>query len=233
MERDFENLTIHPIARIRTGFPSKFGIPRQGVAASSITGTLILEKEYQKEGVFRGLEGYSHLILIWGFSEEKEDKWSPTIRPPKLGGNIRVGVFASRSPNRPNPLGISIVKIEKIEDFELLVSGVDMMDNTPIYDIKPYLVYADSFPQAKSGYSISNTEHHKINVIIDDGMLANVDVSKKDALLEVLENDPRPGYQDDPDRLYHFEFDGYHISFKVKEKDLIVTEILPLDKVSS
>lgn len=230
MERDFDNLVIHPVARIRTGFYDKFGIPRQGVVASKIKGRIILEEEYRKDGVFKGLDGYSHLILVWGFSKETEEKWSPTVRPPKLGGNTRVGVFASRSPNRPNPLGISIVKIEEIHPFELLVSGVDMVDDTPIYDIKPYLAYADSFPDAKSGYSIPNGEK-KLNVSIPDNLIAIVSAEKKDALYEVLENDPRPGYQKEPDRIYEFEFDGYHISFQVKEKDLIVTNIVRLDKV--
>ena len=229
--RDFDSLILHPVAHIETDFPTKFAIPRQGTVASRLYGRIVFEKAYRKDGILRGIEGYSHLYLLWGFSEQKEDTWSPTIRPPKLGGNERVGVFASRSPNRPNPIGLSVVAIEAVEDTKegpsIIVSGVDMMSGTPIYDIKPYLPFADSFPDAKSGYS-KGFDEKRLHVVIPEDLATLIPDDKKDALIEILSQDPRPGYQKEKDRTYHFEFSFLHLDFKVEDETLTVTDITPL-----
>lgn len=229
---DFNNLVLSPIAHIKTDFPTKFGIPRQGDIVSSLKGKIIFEKKFRKEGILRGIDDFSHLWLIWGFSAMKKGTdFSPTIRPPKLGGNTRIGVFASRSPNRPNPLGLSCVKIEKIINGEeespiIIVSGVDLMDNTPIYDIKPYIPYCDRIENARGGFSEKVREKPLLSVEIPDEIREKVPKEKLKLLIEILSNDPRPGFQHDPDRIYGFSFSGMEIKFKVsEEKNLHVISI--------
>ena len=231
-EKDFDHLLIRPIAYIRTDFPTKFGIPRQGNIVSSLKGKIVFEEEFRKEGILRGLEEFSHIWLIWGFSLEKQKKeFSPTIRPPKLGGNTRVGVFASRSPNRPNPLGLSAVKIEKIENDTkegpvILVSGCDLADHTPIYDIKPYIPYSDAIPDAKEGYTKMTRSISPLKVIFPEELKKKVPEDRLPSLLEILSQDPRPGFQHNEKRIYGFSFAGKEVRFHVlKEETLIVDSI--------
>ena len=217
------------IAHIHTDFPTKFGIPRQSGIIESLHGTVVFEPEYRDPEAVRGLEDFSHLWLIWEFSETKRDTWSPTVRPPRLGGNIRKGVFATRSPFRPNPIGLSSVKLEKIEIDPKLgpvlhVSGADLMDGTPIYDIKPYIVYTDSHPDAISGFA-SKPAEYLLEVIFSDGLLEKVPETQRESLIAVLEHDPRPQYQDDPERVYGMNFSNLEIRFKVEQKRLTVLEI--------
>ena len=229
-EKDFTALVIKPIAYIHTDFPTKFGIPRQGDVVSSLTGTIVFEEEYRKEGILRGLEEFSHLWLIWGFSDfESKKEFSPTIRPPKLGGNQRVGVFASRSPNRPNPLGISAVKIESIittgkESPIIKVSGVDLMDKTPIYDIKPYIPFSDAIMDAKEGYTVYTRNKPLLKVIIPEEVKEKIPSDKLNSLMEVLAQDPRPRYHDDPERIYGMPFLDLDIRFRVEEGVLTVVD---------
>ncbi len=226
MNSKFDALTIHPIAYIETDFPTKFGIPRQADIVSSLQGRIIFKKEYNKEGILRGLEEFSHLWLIWGFSENETTEFSPTIRPPKLGGNQRVGVFASRSPNRPNPLGISVVKIEKIlPNNDILVSGVDMVSHTPIYDIKPYIPYSDSITEAASGYAKDSSSIH-LSVTYSEGVLKDFPLNKVDLLTKILSQDPRPGFHHNNERIYGFQFLDFEIKFQVyNDKELLVKQI--------
>ena len=216
MERDFDHLILRPVAHIETGFPEKFGIPRQPGIIKGMVGRILFEKEFSKDGILKGLEGFSHLVLIWGFSENKEDKWSPTIRPPKLGGNKRVGVFASRSPNRPNPLGFSVVKIISIQKEKggpvISVSGADMVSGTPIYDIKPYLAYSDSYPEALSGYA-KPPESISMKVDIPEELKAGIPDEDLSIIEEILSQDPRPGYKKEDS--FQFECLSYHIGFSV------------------
>lgn len=231
MQRNFDHLIIRPIAHIRTDFSGKFGIPRQASVVRGLVGRIVFEKEFRKDGILRGMDGFSHMILIWGFSKEKEDKWSSMIRPPKLGGNEKVGVFASRSPNRPNPLGFSVVEIEQIVEGkdgpEILVRGADMVDGTPIYDIKPYLSYSDSYPDASTGYAVPPEEIH-LNVIIPDELLACIDKEDEQPLKELLAQDPRPGYR--KEGTFFFEFRHYHIGFEVRNDTLNVVCLTDLKK---
>lgn len=233
MKRDFKKLIIEPIAYIKTDFPTKFGIPRQGDLVSALPGKIIFTEKYRKEGILRELEGFSHLWLIWGFSSFAEEKeFSPTIRPPKLGGNKRVGVFASRSPNRPNPLGLTAVKIESISYNEkespiIYVSGVDMLDNTPIYDIKPYLPFSDSIVDAKAGYTENTLQIPQLEVVVSEEQIQKIPIEKRKVLLSILANDPRPGFQHDSKRTYGFTYLNYEIKFHVVEdKKLIIDAIL-------
>ncbi len=217
------------IAHIYTDFKTKFGLPRQSGLIEEITGKIIFEKEYSIAEAFKGLEDFSHIWLLWEFSESKKEKWKPTVRPPLLGGNKRMGVFATRSPFRPNSIGLSCVKLEKIEYDNTLgtviyVSGCDMMNGTPIYDIKPYLPYCDSRPQAIGGFTETLGER-KLEVIISDGLLGRVPKEKHSELLCVLRGDPRPSYQNDPQREYGFTFADFEIGFKVEDKILTVTRI--------
>lgn len=223
------------IARIHTDFPTKFGLPRQSGLVEGLSGTIIFEKEYRNLDALRGLEDYSHIWLIWGFSEgfasasEDERPWSPTVRPPRLGGNRRMGIFATRSPNRPNPLGLSCVRIESIEKTEryghvIHVRGIDMLDGTPIYDIKPYLPHTESIPDAMGGFALPAAEH-SLRVEYDRSMLEIVPEEKRGSLISALEGDPRPSYQNDPDREYGFPFAGFEVKFKVDGDVLTVTEI--------
>lgn len=217
------------IAHIYTEFPTKFGIPRQSGIIKSLRGTIVFEPEYRNPDAIRGLEEFSHLWLIWEFSEAKRDTWSPTVRPPRLGGNVRKGVFATRSPFRPNPIGLSSVKLERIETDPRLgpvlhVSGADLMDGTPIYDIKPYIVYTDSHPEALSGFAEKPAEQ-LLKVDCPETLLHQVDKDYRESLVAVLAHDPRPQYQDDPDRIYGMAFGPYEVRFKVNDLNLTVVDI--------
>lgn len=213
------------IARIRTPFKTKFGIPRQSGVAAEVKGEIVFEPDYREPEAVRGLEGFSHIWLIWCFTESVSDKWSPTVRPPRLGGNVRMGVFATRSPFRPNPIGLSSVKLERIEYTAdrgpvLHVRGADLMDGTPIFDIKPYVAYADSHPAASGGFT-DTAEFKKLRVELDDGVTEPL----PEGLFEVLENDPRPRYHDDPERVYGMEYGGREVKFRVRGDILTVIEI--------
>lgn len=217
------------IARIHTEFPTKFGIPRQSGIVESLQGTIVFEPEYRNADAIRGLDAFSHLWLIWEFSEAKRDSWSPTVRPPRLGGNTRMGVFATRSPFRPNPIGLSSVKLEKIELDPKLgpvlhVTGADLMDGTPIYDIKPYIVYTDSHPDAISGFAEKPADS-LLEVDFPSDLLEKVAPEKQESLAAVLTHDPRPQYQDDPDRVYGMTFGPYEIRFRVVETTLRVIDV--------
>ena len=217
------------IAHIYTEFPTKFGIPRQSGIIASLQGTIVFETEYRNPDALRGLEEFSHLWLIWEFSEAKRETWSPTVRPPRLGGNVRKGVFATRSPFRPNPIGLSSVKLERIETDPKLgpvlhVSGTDLMDGTPIYDIKPYIAYTDSHPDAVSGFATKPAEY-LLEVEFPEELLQKVPETQRNSLIAVLEHDPRPQYQDDPERVYGMAFGNLEVRFKVKGLQLIVLEI--------
>ncbi len=223
---------IKPIARIRTDFPSKFGIPRQSGMVESLEGTIVFEPEYRNRESLRGLENYSHLWLIWGFSKTVCEDWSPTVRPPRLGGNIRMGIFATRSPFRPNPIGLSCVRLEKIRlntSFgpEIQVSGIDMMDGTPIFDIKPYLPYADCRFDATGGFT-DNIRMQVLQLHVASELLNRIPLEKQKALLSTLSLDPRPSYQNDSDRIYGFLFSDFEIRFSVKEQEIFVVDIIPL-----
>lgn len=211
------------IARIQTDFKDKFGIPRQSGRVPSLLGRIVFEEEYRNPDALRGIEGFSHLWLIFDFSKSHREDWSPTVRPPRLGGNTRIGVFASRSPFRPNPVGLSVVKLERVEKGELIVSGVDLLDGTPIYDIKPYLPFADSIPDAVGGYA-DDFEDYKLNVAFPQELLERLPQDKRQAAIDCLAQDPRPAYQEDQ-RRYSMAFAGYDIRFFVKGDHLTVTEI--------
>ncbi|MBP5303571.1 MAG: tRNA (N6-threonylcarbamoyladenosine(37)-N6)-methyltransferase TrmO [Clostridia bacterium] len=217
------------IAHIHNDFPTSFGLPRQSGLSDTLLSTIVFEPEYRIKEAFRGLEDYSHLWLLWEFSDAKQEDWSPTVRPPRLGGNTRMGVFATRSPYRPNPIGLSSVKLESIEYTKeygpvLLVSGADMHDSTPLYDIKPYLPYTDSHPEALGGFS-TDVFGKKLTVQCDNTLLSSFSEEQKKTLLSVLEQDPRPSYQNDPERIYGFSFAGHEIHFKVKDTHLQVTGV--------
>ena len=217
------------IAKIHNDFKEKFGIPRQSGLSGEMKSRIVFEPEYRNPEALRGIEGYSHLWLIWQFSLVETDKWSPTVRPPRLGGNKRVGVFATRSPFRPNPLGLSSVKLESIEITKnegtvLIVSGADLLDGTPIYDIKPYIAYSDCHTDAVSGFADPVREYH-LNVVFCKELLSLIDISKQNSLIKILEQDPRPSYQNDPDREYGMRFSDYEIFFKVDGNTLTVTRV--------
>ncbi len=189
-------IEIRPIARIRTDFPTKFGIPRQAGLAAGLQGTVVFEPDYRQDEALRGLGSFSHIWLIWGFSENEGRPWSPTVRPPRLGGNVRMGVFATRSPFRPNPIGLSCVRLLKVEQDETLgpvltVAGADLMDGTPIYDIKPYIPYADCHPDAKGGFT-TKVDMKPLTIDFPAELLEKVPQEKREALIGVLEQDPRP-----------------------------------------
>ncbi len=216
------------IAKIRTDFPTKFGIPRQSGLVEELKGTVIFEPGYRNPEALMGLDEFSHIWLLWEFSEAVSDKWSPTVRPPKLGGNTRKGVFATRSPFRPNSIGLSSVRLEGIERTEkygtvLHVSGADLMDGTPIVDIKPYIPYADCHADAVGGFAKDGSE--RLKVVFPDGLKEKVPSDRLSALIKVLELDPRPAYQDDPERIYGFGFAGMEIKFRVYESILTVTDV--------
>jgi len=217
------------IAHIRTDFPSKFGIPRQSGLADKLEARIVFEKEYRRPEALRGIEEYSHLWLIWHFSETDREGWSPTVRPPRLGGNKRMGVFATRSPFRPNPVGLSSVKLLRIENTAdegtvLVVSGADMMDNTPIFDIKPYLAFSDSHPDAVGGFA-DRVREKALKVEFPQELADKVPPEKLAMLTEILSEDPRPSYNDDPERIYGFGFAGFEIKFRVSDNMLVVTSV--------
>ena len=224
-----ESMTLKVIAHIHTAFPTKFGIPRQSGLVDSLRGEIVFTPEYRNPDALRGLEAFSHIWLVWQFSGAVRDTWSPTVRPPRLGGNTRMGVFATRSPFRPNPLGLSSVQLEKIElrpDIGpvLIVRGADLMDGTPIYDIKPYIPYADCHPDAAEGFT-GQTQLHHLNVECAPALWARVPAAEQEGLRGVLAHDPRPSYQHDPERVYGMEFAGLEVHFKVDGETLIVTDI--------
>lgn len=220
------------IARIRSDFPEKFGIPRQSGLIEELKARIVFEPEYRNPDALRGLEGYSHLWLIWQFSEAIRESWSPTVRPPRLGGNQRVGVFATRSPFRPNPIGLSSVKILSI-DFHteegpvIMVAGADLMDQTPIYDIKPYLSHVDSHPEARGGFAYE-VKDYGLNVDFPEKWKRLVPAGKQGALTQILEQDPRPSYQQDPERVYGMSFAGCEVKFRVEGQKLKVIQVIPL-----
>ena len=222
-------MNIKKIATLKTDFPTKFGLPRQSGISDNIKARLIFEPEFRDESCIRGLEGFNYVWVIWGFSE-CEGKYQKTVRPPRLGGNKRVGVFASRSPFRPNSLALSCLKLEKIEidknlGHVLHFSGADMMDNTPVYDIKPYVPHADLKTDAIGGFSDTVAEY-KLNVEISDELKDKLPSDKIDELIDALSEDPRPSYIDNDDRVYGFYFDKFEIKFTVQERNLTVTEII-------
>lgn len=217
------------IARISTDLPSKFGLPRQSGLVEGIMGRIVFEREYRNPEAFRGLEDFSHIWLLWQFSEAVRDGWSPTVRPPMLGGNKRVGVFATRSPFRPNSIGLSSVRLERIEYTAeegpvLYVSGCDLMDGTPIYDIKPYLAYTDSHPDAVCGFT-QTLPDRTLTVEVNDELLSRIPEDKRRTLTAILSQDPRPSYQNDPERIYGFAFAGFEVRFSVCDGVLTVVSI--------
>ena len=224
-----DTYTLKVIARIRTALPEKFGLPRQSGLVPELTGRIVFEPEYRNADALRGIEGYSHLWLIWQFSRAVREEWSPLVRPPRLGGNEKMGVFATRSPFRPNALGLSCVELEKVEwdtpeGPVIHVRGVDLMDGTPIFDIKPYLSYADSYPDAVGGWT-DTVARRQLQVECGEGLLEKVDAPQREALLAILAGDPRPRYQDDPQRIYGMAFAGKNVKFRVEGEKLTVTAV--------
>ena len=219
------------IARIHTDFPEKFGIPRQSGLVDGLTGRIVFEEKYRNPDALRGIEGFSHLWLIWQFSRAIREEWSPTVKPPRLGGNQRMGVFATRSPSRPNPIGLSCVRLQRVELHTaegpvLWVAGIDLLDGTPIYDVKPYLPYADCHPEATGGFA-QEVMGHRLEVAFPEELLALVPPEKREALREVLAQDPRPGYQhNEPDRRYGVAFAGLDVRFTVEGDVLLVREVV-------
>ena len=225
-----EEMLIKPIAHIHCDYKSKFGIPRQSGLIDSVHAKIIFLPEYRNPDAFRGLEGYSHLWLLWQFSEAVRDGWSPTVRPPRLGGNKRMGVFATRSPYRPNPIGLSSVKIVSIElntpkGPVIEISGADLLDGTPIYDIKPYLAYTDSHPDAESGFALTSNAP-KSEVVISDELLSRIPEDRRQSVIDILAEDPRPGYQDDAKRIYVLEYAGFEIAFRANAGTITVEDII-------
>lgn len=224
-------MEIKPIAYIRTDFPEKFGIPRQSGLAKTLRGRIVFEPEYRNPDALRGLEEFSHIWLIWEFSANRStSSWQPTVRPPRLGGNAHMGVFATRSPFRPNPLGLSCVKMDSIEfsspDGPMInVCGADLMDGTPVYDIKPYIKYADSRPEAVCGY-VDRLEERSLKVVFPSELADRVaDKLVIPPLMETLRLDPRPSYHDDPERVYGLSFAGYNVRFRVAGQVLNVIDL--------
>lgn len=218
------------IAHIHTDFPDKFGIPRQSGLVESLQGTIIFEPEYRNPEILRRLEEFSHIWLLWKFSKSNREHWSATVKPPRLGGKKRVGVFATRSPFRPNDIGLSCVKLEKIELDEkvgpiILVSGVDLLDMTPIYDIKPYIPFTDCKPEASEGYT-RETKMHELEVIFPQNLLERYPPEKREAVIGILAQDPRPTYVQDPNRIYGVAFAGFDIKFQVDKNRLTVCDVV-------
>ena len=219
------------IARIHTDFPTKFGIPRQSGLIDTLKGRIIFESPYRNPDALRGLDGFSHIWLIWQFSESVRNGWSATVRPPRLGGNTRMGVFATRSPFRPNPIGLSCVRLSSIEwdtpqGPVLHVAGADLMDGTPIYDIKPYLPHADCHPEASGGFS-TPVVSYSLEVSFPEALLTLFPEEVRPALMDVLRQDPRPSYQNDPHRVYGVPFHGMDVRFTVQDGVLSVLEVIP------
>ena len=227
-----QNVEIQVIARMRSDFPTKFGIPRQPSLVEGLRSTIVFERPFRNPDTLRGMEGFSHLWIIWQFSEAVRTEWSPTVRPPRLGGNTRMGVFATRSPFRPNSLGLSCVKLEGIEydtkDGAVIhVSGADLMDGTPIFDIKPYIPYADAHPDALGGFT-DTADDFLLKVDFPEALLSLLPEEKHQAAIGVLSHDPRPSYQRKPERIYGLPFAGFDIRFRVAEDRLTVIEVVPL-----
>lgn len=223
-----QDITFKIIARINSDFREKFGIPRQSGLVQNLQAVIRFEPEFRNADALRGLEGFSHLWIMWIFSENIRSTWSPTVRPPRLGGNKRLGVFATRSSFRPNPVALSCVKIERIdidgpEGPEIVVSGADLMDGTPIVDIKPYLPYTDAHPEATGGFAEA-VRQIKVHIKQSDS-LNKLPPEKRGALIEVLEQDPRPAYQNDPERVYGFNFAEFEVKFKVVGDELEILSI--------
>lgn len=224
-----DNVTIKVIARMKSDFPTKFGIPRQSGLVQELRSTIVFEPEFRNADSLRGIDGYSHLWLIWQFSEAVREDWSPTVRPPRLGGNTRMGVFATRSPFRPNSLGLSSVTllgVEQTEEFGtvLHVGGADLMDGTPIFDIKPYIPYGDCHPEATGGFADTAGEF-LLTVDFPADLLGKLPEDKQQAAIGVLSHDPRPSYQRSPERVYGISFAGFDIRFTVKEDTLTVQAV--------
>lgn len=226
-EKDLPPLRV--IARMESDFPDKFGIPRQS-GLTSLTSRIVFEPEFRDPNALRGIEGWSHLWILWIFSEAVRPGWSPTVRPPRLGGNERVGVFATRSPFRPNNIGLSSVKLERVEHTEnegdvLIVSGADLMDGTPIIDIKPYVPYADAHPEASGGFAAEKFGK-KLKVVFPEELLSRVEPGKREGLKDLLAEDPRPAVQDDPERVYGMRFSDVEIKFVVSDGVLTVVDVI-------
>lgn len=229
-----EEYTLKTIAHIQNDFHSKFGIPRQSGRVWEVESRIVFEPAYRTADAVRGLEEFDYIWLIWQFSASVREDWSPTVRPPRLGGNVRMGVFATRSPFRPNPIGLSSVRLEQIELHPELgpllhVTGADLMDGTPILDIKPYVPYADSHPRAAGGFA-GPDGGPILEVRVPEELLSRVPLDKREALLGVLSHDPRPPYQQDPDRVYGLDFAGLNIRFSVQDQVLTVRALQPLPK---
>ena len=227
-----QDVTIQVIARMRSDFPSKFGIPRQSGLVEQLRSTIVFEPGFRNPDTLRGIEGFSHLWLIWQFSEAVRSQWSPTVRPPRLGGNTRMGVFATRSPFRPNSLGLSSVKLLGVEQTAeygtvLHVGGADLMDGTPIFDIKPYIPYGDCHPEARGGFT-DTADNYLLEVIFPQHLLEQLPADKREAAIAVLSHDPRPSYQHSPERIYGLPFAGFDIRFTVAEQVLTVNEVIQL-----
>ena len=220
---------VRVIAHIKSDFREKFGIPRQSGLVEALRAEVVFAPEYRNADALRGIEGFSHIWLIWQFSQAVREDWSPTVRPPRLGGNTRLGVFATRSPFRPNPIGLSCVRLEGLRldpalGTVLVVSGADLLDGTPIYDIKPYLPYADCRPEATGGFA-ANPPEAKLRVEFPEALLKTVPEEKRDALIGVLSQDPRPSYHDDPERVYGMSFGGLEVRFSVDGDTLNVLSV--------
>ena len=227
-----ERRLIEPIAHIETALPTKFGLPRQSGLVDQLRARIVFAPKYRDPVAFRGLEGFSHLWLIWGFSENGRDTWAATVKPPRLGGNKRMGVFATRSPYRPNALGLSAVKLLEIQQDEklgpvLLVAGADLMDGTPIYDVKPYLPFTDSHPEAAGGFAEDVLDYH-LDVEFPPALLEKIPPDSREALIGLLSQDPRPAYIDAPERRYGFNYLTYDVRFTVEGNRLTVVEIVDL-----
>jgi len=230
-----KDISIRVIARMKSDFSTKFGIPRQSGLVQELHSTIVFEPEFRNSDALRGMEDFSHLWIIWQFSEAVRSGWSPTVRPPRLGGNTRLGVFATRSPFRPNNLGLSCVKLIGLEHTQeygtvIHVAGADLMDGTPIFDIKPYIPYADAHPGASGGFT-DTAGDFLLDVNFPEHLLAMLPEDKRDAAVGVLSHDPRPSYQKDPDRVYGLTFAGIDIRFTVSDKVLTVLEVTPADTV--
>ncbi len=235
MSDTFQGTSLKIIARIENDFCEKFGIPHQSGRLMEQKARIIFEPEFRVAEAFRGIEEYDYIWLIWQFSEAVREKWSPTVRPPRLGGNLRKGVFATRSPFRPNSLGLSSVRLEKVEFHSQLgpvlhVAGADLMNGTPIFDIKPYLPSADSHREARGGFT-DRIQDHRLEVEFPEEFLEKIDKERRQALIEVLENDPRPGYQEDPEKIYGLSYGKNNIKFRVKENILTVVNVMEYKKV--
>lgn len=225
-----DSITLQVIARMKSDFPNKFGIPRQSGLVDALESTIVFEPEYRNADALRGLDDFSHLWIIWQFSEAVRDEWSPTVRPPRLGGNTRMGVFATRSPFRPNALALSSVRITGIEQTEqygtvIHVSGADLMDGTPILDIKPYIPYCDCHTDATGGFT-TNADDFILEVNFPDHLLQKLPERKRQAAIDILSHDPRPSYQKDSDRIYGLNFAGFDIRFQISQNILTVCDVI-------